>query len=91
MKKFISVLCVSLLISSSAFARKVKTKNFTCTELQEKLEVEGKLYVVYGLFGISRGYTYSEDTIDCNVFESAVKTYVRSKDKRRCSLGYRCQ
>ncbi len=79
---------VILLTSFNVFAQEaIKTKEFTCIELQELLAVEKQLS-----FKVWLGATPVYSGLDsCDYFSEPVSTGWRTKDTNFCAVGYTCK
>lgn len=88
------IVLLTLCFSINVFAGYIKTKNFTCDELQSEISETGTLYIIYGLLGVSRGPVYSENKIQsdrpCFHDEVPIKFIAKTSDTKRCHIGYRC-
>ncbi len=74
--------------SLNLFARDlIKTKEHTCVELQELLELEKQL-----TFKVWLGATAVYSDLDsCDYFSEPVSTGWRTKDSNFCAVGYTCK
>lgn len=92
MKTALSLLIV-LFVTSLWAEEPVKTRDHSCSDLQEIVEERGEVYIK---LRISRYYVYSAAYVRnnrnvCFFDEDIVENWVPSEDKFSCHMGYRCQ
>ena len=88
MKMFLLVIISALGFQIvEASVTKVRGKDYTCSELQQLLIDQGRLYITSGSHGW--GNTYVSRIDMCGQHEPRV-AYSISKDKSLCLTGYMC-
>lgn len=85
----LSLALVALSFSCQVFATpsKVRSYDFMCRDLQEKLQEEGKLIIIHAPFDASD--TYQTSSL-CNPGFETTPAYVKTKDKWFCAVGNVC-
>lgn len=90
MKFFIAVLVLSSSLAHASSNRAVHPNRLTCQELNDLLEAKGRITVVYGLLGLSRGSMWL-DSRDADRKCAVVERPEWNSRDGKCVAGYMCE
>ncbi len=76
-------------LSFSSYADYIKPKSMSCSELNDLLEAQGSVSIVYGLFGISRGTMYADER-GMSCMDGDIRQMNLRTSDGFCQSGYMC-
>ena len=89
MKIILGLMLVAFVVSvSSASSPDIRSREYSCQQLQQMLAAKSSLNILYGPG--SWGQTYQSDSAKCAP-KIAHAAYIPTNDKWFCQVGYLCE